>query len=80
MKAFDTDFYLKQLVKMGAAPALINDDNGKWVVLFNGIQPADGGDGQYIYFADADTKWYPTPLEAVRTAYEEENVMRGDDS
>src|SRR5574343_746909 len=56
---------LEQMVRNGGAPALVNDDNGKWAVLFNGFQPAEGGPGSYAWFVDEDTAWMDTPAVAI---------------
>lgn len=62
---------LNGLVKRGMAPAMVNDDNGRWTILGDGFQPAEGGPGYYTWLIDEDQKWYDTPLKAAKAALED---------
>lgn len=63
--------WLETITKNGACPALVNDDNGHWAVVFDGIQSVSHGqkpmDVSTTFFIKAKD-WKNTIRQAIDTA------------
>jgi hypothetical protein len=64
-KMDDAMLVVDRMRELGLAPTLIDDDNGKWALVFGGFAPAGGGPGNYAYFVDDDWPWDESPAMAI---------------
>lgn len=68
---------LNNLADSGYCPALIFDDDGRWALVFDGVQPVNfSSDPQSMnttFFVDADS-WKDTIEEAVEYAIAKQGV------
>ena len=66
--------WLEQIVSEGVCPGLINDDNGHWALVFDGMQNVPTGDApediSTSFFIEAH-QWRDTVREAIDAALEE---------
>ena len=63
--------WLEKITEDGACPAVVNDDNGHWAVVFNGFQNVPDGDGpqdiQTTFFIKAG-QWFDSIRDAIDNA------------
>lgn len=61
---------LEALARSGAAPALVNDDNGHWACMDEGVQSISEGsepaDMQFVFWIPAD-RWRETARQAIES-------------
>lgn len=67
LSANGLDECLEQLANDGFCPAILNDDNGHWALVFDGVQTIDTkkSDWSGSYFVEKKY-WKNSVLEAVR--------------
>lgn len=65
---YPVDFIIETLTKFGQAPNLIYDDNGKWAISCEGMQPVVTGNeqmiGEMIIVTEKD-QWFDTIRKAL---------------
>lgn len=72
-KKVSVDGALTLLAKAGYCPALLNDDNGHWAVVFDGVQsvPLGKGDVTTAFFVEKH-RWCKTISQALIKALKED--------
>lgn len=67
-ESYECDLVLETLTKLGQSPNLIYDDNGKFAVSSEGMQPVVTNDEQLVgqvYIMTEKDQWFPTIREAL---------------
>lgn len=71
----DVNKALLQLASMGYCPALIFDDNGKWCVTCDGMQPCDWPLNYSEFWFDEETQWRDTPEDALKDYFDKIGIL-----